>query len=463
MKFFRYLILRIVLPVMILTGGIIGFQVLSARPEMVIEEEQAQVDPLVEWVPVAAHESGLDIETDGVVVPHREIYLSAEVAGRITFKSDECNSGNYVEAGALLLEIDPRDYELEVRRLSKEIAQAEADLQENNVEIQSAEVMVALSQEDLVLQGQEMKRVLDLSKRRVITESDIDVAKRDELAARNKVQVQKNLLTLQRSRRQRLQSALELKGTQLEKAELDLSRTKITAPLSGVIVEDLVETDTHVTNGTQLVRINDSSTAEVKCGLKMDELFWIWNQTGERYVSDQAMSAAATFEIPETPVTITYRLMDRNFHWQGVLSRYEGTGLDIATRTIPCRVVVKNPREVRVTDDQGRPMDFNGPRAMVTGMYTTVRVHSQPTARLLSVPESAVRPGNRIWVVRGGVLSIETIQPAETLDGAVILPAASAKIEAGDHVVTSPLAEVRNGMKVRESPQPVAANIPDKS
>ena len=98
---------------------------------------------------------------------------------------------------------------------------------------------------------------------------------------------------------------------------------------------------------------------------------------------------------------------------------------------------------------------------MVTGMYTTVRVHAQPTARLLSVPESAVRPGNRIWVVRDGVLSIETIQPAETLDGSVILPAASSKIEAGDHVVTSPLAEVRNGMKVRESTQPVATTTPE--
>ena len=162
-------------------------------------------------------------------------------------------------------------------------------------------------------------------------------------------------------------------------------------------------------------------------------------------------------------MTVTYRLMGRNFHWQGVLSRYEGTGLDIPTRTVPCRVVVNNPREVTITDDQGRPMDFHGPRAMVTGMYTTVRVHARPTARLLSVPENAVRPGNRIWVVRGGILSIETVEPAETVDGTVILPAASAKIEAGDHIVTSPLASVRDGMKVREAPQPVTAKTQENN
>ena len=116
-----------------------------------------------------------------------------------------------------------------------------------------------------------------------------------------------------------------------------------------------------------------------------------------------------------------------------------------------------------MTDDQGRPMDYHGPRAMVTGMYTTVRVHARPTAWPSSIPELAVRPGNRIWVVRGGVLSIETIHPAETLDGAVILPADSAKIEAGYHVVTSPLAAVRDGMKVREAPQPVATNAPENN
>ena len=241
MKVFRYLILRVILPVLILAGGVVGFQKRGDRPKVVIQEEQAQVDPLVEWVPVSPHGSGLDIETDGVVVPHREIYLSAEVAGHITFKADECKAGNYVEEGTLLFEIDPRDYELEVRRLNKEIAQAEANLHENEVEIKNAESMVELVQEDLKLQRQELNRVLDLAKRGVITDSEIDAAKCNELAARNAVQVQQNLLQLQKTRRERLKSSLELAGTRLEKAELDLSRTKITAPLSGMIVEDLVE------------------------------------------------------------------------------------------------------------------------------------------------------------------------------------------------------------------------------
>ncbi len=450
-RFLFVFFLKIIPPVLILAVGIVSFQILSNRPPVVAQAAEKPTDPLVETVQVSAHNQGLDIETDGVVVPHREVYLSSEVEGRVTFKADVCKAGNYVEEGTLLFEIDPRDYELEVRRLQKELAQADANLQENEVETQNAESMVKLSEEDLGLQRKELQRVENLSQRGVITESEIDTARRNELAARNALQVQKNMLQLQKSRRVRLTSARELAATQLEKSGLALSRTKIKAPLSGLIIEDMVEQDTHVQSGTQLVRINDSSTAEVKCSLKMEELFWIWNQTPGIQSADTEKTDAMAFEIPETPVTVNYQLLGRNFHWQGKLSRYEGTGLDVQTRTVPCRVVVNKPaRELRVTDDSGQSLEYHGPRAMVTGMYVTVQVHAHPAAQLLSVPEQAVRPGNQIWLVRDGKLQIEKIQPAETIDQTVIIPAESTQLKVGDHVIVSPLPVAESGMAVRE-------------
>ncbi len=449
-RFLVLVFLKIIPPIVILACGIVGFKYLSNRPQVTVKAAEKSAAPIVKTVPVVDHQGGLDILVDGVVVPHREVYLSAEVEGRITFKADECQAGNYVEAGTFLFEIDPQDYQLEVRRLQKELAQTEANLEENEVEIANARTMVALAEEELVLQRKELKRVQDLSNRGVITESEIDTAKRNELAARNSLQGQKNMLQLQQTRRRRLTSARELVGTELEKAGLALSRTKVKAPLSGVIVEDMVELDTHVKSGTQLVRINDSSTAEVKCSLKMDELFWIWNQASSGTSADQSQPISASYEIPETPVTVSYQVTGRNFHWDGVLSRYEGTGLDIATRTIPCRVVVSKPRDLRVTDFSGNPLPYDGPRAMVTGMFVTVRIHAKPVAKLLSVPEQAVRPGNRIWLVRDGKLQIEKIQPAETINGSVIIPAASAPLKIGDEVVVSPLPVAETGMNVQQ-------------
>lgn len=443
--------LRIALPPLILAAGVAGFYHLKNRPKLQARVVEAPTAPLVQTATVQSHNEGLDLQTDGVVVPFREVELSSEVEGRITFKAESCRAGNYITAGTLLFQIDSRDYDLEVQRLKKELAQAEASLRELDVETGNTDSLIKLAKEELAFQQKELTRIQDLAKRRVATESAIDTAKRNELAARNSLLTLTNQLQLQKTRRDRLITAREIVGTQLEKAGLALTRTKIIAPINGVIIADTVEQDSYVRAGVSLVRINDSSAAEVKCKLKMEELSWIWNQAkGDTSTSSTAFSNESAFELPETPVTVVYKMLGRDFSWEGKLSRYEGTGLDLATRTVPCRVIVNDPRNVRVSDAAGQNIDYTGPRALVTGMFVTVLVHTQPTTRLLSVPEQAVRPGNRIWVLRDGKLNIQKVQPAETIDGRVILPADASHFKAGDRVVVSTLPSAESGMAVRE-------------
>lgn len=454
MKYFfslaAMLLVRFVLPLLILGGGVAGFLSLREKPSVQAKPIEKKSAPLVQTVSVDPHDEGLDVQTDGLVVPFREVELSAEVEGRITMKADVCRAGSYVSAGTPLFQIDPRDYELEVRRLQKELAQADASLQELEVETQNIEALVELAREERVLQDKELSRLLNLAKQRVSTDAEIDAARRGELAARNALQTLENRRRLQKSRRDRLTSGRELAATQLEKAGLSLKRTKITAPVSGVIIEDMVEQDSYVREGTPLVRINDSSTAEVRCSLKMEELYWVWDQSGaDRDVS--LNSPADTFEIPSTPVTVIYHLLGRTFEWSGKLSRYEGTGLDQKTRTVPCRVLVSDPRGVRITGSTGKPTGFTGPRSLVTGMYVTIRIHTQPKTQLLSIPEEAIRPGNRVWVVRDGKLHIQQIRPAETINGRVILPTQAGELAAGDRIIVSPLPVATSGMAVEES------------
>ena len=83
--------------------------------------------PIVETIPVAEHAGSIDIEVDGVVTPFREIPISAEVAGVVATKAEVCRAGNFVKKGTLLIEIDPRDYDLEVRRAQKQLDQSESD------------------------------------------------------------------------------------------------------------------------------------------------------------------------------------------------------------------------------------------------------------------------------------------------------------------------------------------------
>ncbi len=442
--------IRTSLPLAIIAGGVAGFFALASQHQ--VPQSDAPADPiaLVETVPVTTHDGKLDIVVDGLVVPYREIRLSAEVAGPIRYKSERCRPGMTVTKGTLLYEIDPRDFELEVERLTRDLEQSQATIVELGVELENTAKLVLLADEELQLRQREVQRIAGLG-RGVTTESDVDRVKGDQIAAQNALTTLQNQASLLETRRSRLESAKALVAAQLDKARLDLSRTKITAPIDGVVVEDPAEIDSYVQRGTPLATIEDTSSVEVKCNLLMEDLYWIWRQAGLDAAS--AAWSPTSYELPPTPATVALNLVGHEFRWRGVLSRYDGMGLDERTRTVPCRVVVANPREV-LTDATAGGSAPVGPPALVRGMYVSVRVHVDTSTTLLALPAGAVRPGNQAWRVADGKLDIRPLKVARRVAGDVFIYPTQDGLTVGDRIVVSPLATAFDGMPVKETSTP---------
>lgn len=460
--------LRIVLPLLVLGVGFAGYFMLASRPAQQQDAAAATAAPLVETVPVEPHTQGMVLHTDGLVVPLREVSLSAEVAGRIVEKADICQAGNFVRQGTLLYQIDQRNYELDVQRLSKELNQANVAVEELEVERTNTLNLAAIAEEELEIQRAELKRLEDLRRQQVITQSELDRGRAAELVSRNALVTLNNQAQLLATRRNRLERAAELVAAQLERAKLDLARTKIHAPIDGMIVQVAIEQDAFVQPGSMLAVIDDTSAAEVSCSLKMDELYWVWRQNNGHdqlppptvqsplpaaapLLPQAAQAAAAarqagSYTLPPTRATIVYTLAGRQYYWEGVLSRYESVGLDERTRTVPCRVLIPQPRNACLED--GSPAD-DGPPALVRGMFVHVKLHVDTGAQLLRVPQQAVRPGNIVWLVEDGQLSIDKVPVAYQDDEWALFDAAAVELTAGDAVVISPLAAPLDGMAVR--------------
>lgn len=430
---------------------------LSLLAVRLLKQEPAKADqqvalPLVKTVPVQLHQSGLTIEADGVVVPYRSIDLSAEVAGRIVHQADICRAGNYVEAGTLLYRIDPSDYQFSVQQLEKDVEQATVALAELAEQVKGSEEQIEVATKELALRQRELKRQQDLVG--VVSSSDLERAEANELMARDNLITLKNRVRLYQVSKSRLESARDSASSKLAKANLDLERTQITAPVSGVVVQEHVELDTFVQRGTQLLTLEDTSKVEVKCKLEMEDLFWLWDRDVPSAGKKEPMTAARAYHIPESPVEIVYRIAGRRdleYVWNGRLTRFDGIGLDERTRTVPCRVVVERPLERR-GDASG------GPPALVRGMYVSIRIHTQPTMPLLEIPEEALRTGNIVWRVRDGKLTIEKVNfisllepddPTAKNQRALIWQLDHSRLVPGDQVVVSPLELVRSGMDVR--------------
>jgi hypothetical protein len=185
----------------------------------------------------------------------------------------------------------------------------------------------------------------------------------------------------------------------------------------------------------------------------MDELYWIWTQVSDEVAMAVAKDPQRDYQIPETPVTVTYELAGEEYVWSGTLWRYDGIGLDEKTRTVPCRVRVDSPRDVRLRTASGLVEPKTGPPALVRGMFVTLEIHAKPRANLLQLPEDALQPGNKAWCVRDNQLQIaEELQVVEVADGVVVVRAKDGQLRPGDKVVTSPLAEPTEEMAVQERP-----------
>lgn len=438
-------LVRLTLPVLILGAGVVVFWSLVTRPKAAVQSPKRLGPPTVETVIAMEHNGILDVQVDGLVVPYREIVVAAEVAGRLAFKAETCRAGKYVTEATPLIRIDPYEYQLTVRRLEKELEQADAYLKELSVELVNVESLIEIAREDVALQRKELSRTEQLVRSGVVTDSQIDQERRNMLAARNNLTARTNERRLFETRRNRLLSGQELVKANLEKAHLDLERTNLEAPVTGVIVEDVVEEGTYVQPGQMLYMIEDTSAVEVQCALRMEQLVWLRSKQSKNDNLVVEQSDPYNYQISLTPATVVYELDGKNYTWQGTLSRFDGIGLDEKTRMVPCRVIVSAPRQVAGLDGIGTD---RGPRALVRGMYVTIVLHAQSAETLLAVPERAIRPGNRIWRVDGGKLSIDQVEVIHVQDGNAILLSRDNGVKAGDAIVTSPLAGARAGIAV---------------
>jgi HlyD family secretion protein len=166
------------------------------------------------------------VEATGTIEPIRVIDVKSQASGEILNMPVEL--GDRVDRGDLLLEIDPRD-------VVNELEQAEANLQQARAQLD--------------VNQRRLERARALRDSGVVTEEELETAIVNHANAQTSFQ--------------RAQASLELAREQREDAT-------VRAPLSGTIVEKLVEegaviTSTNsVTGGTSLLGIADLSEVQVR-------------------------------------------------------------------------------------------------------------------------------------------------------------------------------------------------------
>jgi multidrug efflux pump subunit AcrA (membrane-fusion protein) len=153
---------------------------------------------LVEVVNVEAGTFRPRIVAMGVVRPEQEIELSPRVSGEILSLSETFTPGGFVEAGEVLLTIDPADYEANLLERESALHQAEADLQ------------------------------MELGRQ--------DVAKKDYELLDRELSPDNRALVLREPQLNAARARIEAAMAAVRRAELDLERTQVRAPFDAHII-----------------------------------------------------------------------------------------------------------------------------------------------------------------------------------------------------------------------------------
>ncbi|PHS10689.1 MAG: hypothetical protein COA78_10755 [Blastopirellula sp.] len=467
--------MRMIAPLVIFAVGI-GTAIIIVRFSSVSKPNRPNpTAPMVTTVAPVKSEGVLVFHVDGVVVPYREILLSAEVSGKVTMKADEegepLQEGSYVTAGTELLQIDSRKYDLEVQRLEAERKQAGFVLKEIDHEFESMPQLLANAELNLKIQTDQYNRFAQLAASNAITTSQLEKEHQVLLTVEN----QKKTLSTQEktleSKKSSLEQAIKLVETKLEQAIIDLANTKITSPINGVIIKDYVEKDSYVQVGASLYEIEDTKAVEVRCNLRMNELAWIWKSRTKS--TDPVVNSINGYGLAKSDVTVVYQLAGHEYTWDGHLSRFDGIGLDEKTRTAPVLVRVPKPTEVK---RDGTALVSDGPSALLRGMYVQLKIEVKTETPIWKIPERALQPGNFVWLAEGGKLARKNVhvihrQEIEILiDGEltqkseVLIDGSITPLSSTERIIISPLPVSIVGLPVLDASavkKPMAASPSD--
>lgn len=378
----------------------------------------------------------------GTVLPSRTWEAVAQVKGKILEKHPRLRKGALLEADALLLKIDPTDYELAVDQSQADIAATRAQIQELDAKAKNTAASLRIEQKALALSRKELKRFKSVFERGGISRSDLESQERSLLSQQQSVQNQKNTLSLIPSQKALLEAQLAKQEAQLAANRRDLAHTEVRLPFTGRIAEVNVELNQYVREGEVLTIADDLAQAEVEIQLPMERMAaLIRSDAPVDLLENSGQGPDKRF-----PLQAVIRLQEGGIDaiYEGRFARFSDT-LDTRTRTVGVIIEIDDPYS-RVQPGVRPPL--------LKGMFVEAELTGKARERSLVIPRSALHNGKVYGVTADNRLQLKTVKVG-------LLQPAYAVIEegltAGERIVVSDLIPAIDGMLLRPEEAPDVA------
>ena len=363
----------------LLAGGftLAGWQLMQTAPQSKRERTSAPV-ALVDVIDSTPRDHRLTLTAAGPVTSAYELEIRPQVGGLIAELHADFEPGGRISAGSSILQIEPDDYRLAVEAAEAEIAKAKAAI------------------------------VLE-NGRRVVAREELETLKGSV-----NIDSASSALALRKPQLRQVQAELAAAENRLERARLDLARTRFSLPYD-VIVLERARVAGEVVAARELVgRVT-----------RADE-YWIELRTRP------SMLRRVTARNGDSPGSrVLVRADTAAFEGEVVRIR-----ADLASASRLAGIIAAVPLDDRAT------------RHLLLGSYVEAEIAAGEMSQAIAVPRRAVRDNERLWVVDSD--DRLQVRDAEVLwESGQNLLLHKDTLLSGDRVIVSRISGLIPGAKVR--------------
>ncbi|MGX5202820.1 efflux RND transporter periplasmic adaptor subunit [Aliikangiella sp. IMCC44632] len=370
--------------------AIVGFVIMLANKPSPPKKPEKPTAPLVQVYTPQPETVDFTVEAHGVVTPRTSTMIISEVSGVVQTVADKFVAGGYFEAGEVMLQIDPTDYQVSYEQAKAKLAGQQAKYQQE----------VALAEQ--------AKKEWDLTGR-----------------ARNNAPVLALREPFLKEAKANVDSAL----ADLKRAEQKLARTTIIAPYTGMIKSKHVDVGQYVSVGSQLAETFAIDYAEIRLPLTDQELAFInvpnWNDIDSK----------------EVQVALQAQYQGKLNTWHASLVRMEGV-VDEQSRVHYAVAKINDPYGVLSSANKSNKLP-----PLKIGTFVTAVIAGKTQAGLISVPREAFRNLNTVLVVdKDNKLHLRTVNVVRTESSVTYIDEG---LKEFDRIVMTPLESPVEGSSVR--------------
>ncbi len=374
-------------PVMLIGLGILAAMYLlktspQARPRPA-KKNRAMVETMV--VDQQVHQTS--IEAMGVVQAARQIEMRAQVSGQVVTLGPHFLPGGHFAKGELLLQLDAKDYQLNLEQQAQAVAVAE-----NNLAIEEGQQVV--------------------------------VRKEFKLLGESVTAAEKQLI-LRQPQLRTLKAQLAQARVQLRQAQLNLARTSLQAPFNGIVRERGVNVGSWATTTTSLATLVGSDQYWVEVSVPEEQLPFLTFASGKGTHSSQAQiyNPAAWAE---------------NKFRQGRVLRLL-PALESQGRMARVLIEVTDPLALQ-PENQGQP-------GLLIDSFVRVVIQGRDIPNAILLPREYLRGGNQVWVYgRQDQLEFRRVTVAFRSRAAVLI---TAGLKSGEEIVVSDISTPVEGLGLK--------------